>query len=130
MGRQRDRSNERALLKAINACELCGNTRNLEVHHIIPLCTSVPSIDLENKDNLIVICGNCHTRLTNKSMLTKYGLAKKRKIYHLQNKINEYRRKYYETFDEYDGYFSQCDMFDEFDKWIKDLSDELVKIYE
>lgn len=54
----------------INRCELCGSKRNLEVHHIIPIICGGDN----ESDNLIAICGNCHTRLTPKRILTRIGL--------------------------------------------------------
>ena len=66
------------LIEEVGRCELCGSRRNLEVHHIIPRCTYIPgmNIDLDDEDNLIVVCGSCHSRLTPRRMLTKYGIAK------------------------------------------------------
>lgn len=66
------------LIEEVGRCELCGSRRNLEVHHIIPRCTYISgmNIDLDDEDNLIVVCGSCHARLTPRRMLTKYGIAK------------------------------------------------------
>ena len=53
-------------------CELCGSTWNCEIHHIIPVCLG----GTDDDDNLVVVCGRCHTRLTPKRILTKIGLDK------------------------------------------------------
>ncbi len=58
------------LLNNYHACELCGNPRNLEVHHIIPVvCGGSDDIN-----NLIVVCNICHAKLTPRKELTKIGL--------------------------------------------------------
>ena len=59
-----------------NRCELCGSTRGLEVHHIIPRCAKIESLDINDKDNLIIVCSSCHAKLTPRSYLTKYGQHK------------------------------------------------------
>ena len=64
------------LIEQVGHCELCGSRRNLEVHHIIPRVASIQGIDLDDEDNLIVVCGSCHSKLTPRRMLTKYGIAK------------------------------------------------------
>lgn len=62
----------RQLLREHHCCELCGDTRNLEVHHIIPVvCGGSNDIN-----NLIVICGACHAKLTPKNELIKLGIQK------------------------------------------------------
>lgn len=64
----------RQLLQGHSCCELCGNKRNLEVHHIIPVvCGGSDCVD-----NLIVVCGVCHAKLTPKKELTKIGLQNAR----------------------------------------------------
>lgn len=60
-------------------CELCGSTRNIEVHHIIPRCCEIDGININDKDNLLVVCSACHSKLTPKTMLVKYGLEKARR---------------------------------------------------
>jgi 5-methylcytosine-specific restriction endonuclease McrA len=64
------------LISDVERCELCGSKRNLEVHHIIPRCCEIKGIDLDDYDNLIVVCNGCHAKLTPRRMLTKYGIAK------------------------------------------------------
>lgn len=60
--------------KEIDKCELCGSKRNLEVHHIIPMVCANKNIDLDVSDNWICICSACHSKLTPRSLLTKYGI--------------------------------------------------------
>ena len=61
------------LLSETDKCELCGNRRRLEVHHIIPVSYGGPEDDT---DNMIVICEICHTKLTPKNILIKHGMDK------------------------------------------------------
>lgn len=75
-------------------CELCGSTRNIEVHHIIPRCCEIDGININDKDNLLVVCSACHSKLTPKAMLVKYGLEKAKR----QGKL---LHKFYEMVDEY-----------------------------
>ena len=63
--------------EANNKCELCGSRRNLEVHHLVPRVCAIDGLDIDDKDNLIVVCGACHAKLTNKGYLTKYGQRNK-----------------------------------------------------
>lgn len=39
-------------------CAICGDTTNLQVHHIVPLSV-LPELKLDN-NNLILLCGRCH----------------------------------------------------------------------
>ena len=64
------------LIREIGCCELCGDKRNLEVHHIIPQVAKIDGLDIDDLDNLIVVCGKCHNRLTPRRYLQKYGIAK------------------------------------------------------
>ena len=50
-------------------CELCGCKRSLELHHIIPAVLGGGDSD----DNLILLCGGCHAKLTPKKELAKIG---------------------------------------------------------
>ena len=63
----------RQLLDEVEQCELCGSKRNLEAHHIIPVSVGGP----DESDNLIVVCGSCHSKLTPKGVLTKMALQKR-----------------------------------------------------
>jgi hypothetical protein len=60
------------LLQSAEKCELCGSNKALEVHHIIPRA----AMRLEDEENLIVVCHNCHAKLTPTSLLTKCGFLK------------------------------------------------------
>lgn len=70
-------------------CELCGSTRNIEVHHIIPRCCEIDGININDKDNLLVVCSACHSKLTPKAMLVKYGLEKAKRRGKLLHKFYE-----------------------------------------
>ena len=74
MSARKQSPNARQLLREHSCCELCGDQRNLEVHHIIPVCCG----GSDNIDNLIVVCGCCHAKLTPKRELTKVGIDKVR----------------------------------------------------
>ena len=65
--------------KVDKKCELCGSSRNIEVHHIIPRCCQIDGIDIDDKENLLVVCSSCHGKLTPKSMLSRYGIVKAKK---------------------------------------------------
>lgn len=54
----------------IKRCELCGSKKVLEAHHIIPVVCG----GSDNDENLIAICSACHSKLTPRSELTKYGI--------------------------------------------------------
>lgn len=46
-------------LETQSVCQFCGNSKNLEVHHIVPVHIQ-PELELEY-DNLITLCDkNCH----------------------------------------------------------------------
>lgn len=58
-----------------SCCELCGSKLNLEVHHKIPkVCGGT-----DDEDNLILVCGLCHYKLTPKKTLQRIGIEKKTK---------------------------------------------------
>lgn len=52
-------------------CELCGSMKFVELHHIIPIVFGGPDIP----ENWIMICVNCHTRLTPRKLLQEKGIA-------------------------------------------------------
>jgi len=60
------------MIKKKDACELCGSTRGLEVHHIIPRCVG----GSDSEDNIITVCVKCHGILTPKSELTRLGIQR------------------------------------------------------
>ena len=45
-------------LKREDCCRHCGNTENLQVHHIIPYRISKSN----SLDNLMILCRSCHTK--------------------------------------------------------------------
>jgi len=49
---------ERILKKSNFKCVNCGNTTNLQVDHIIPLCCG----GKENEDNMQILCRSCNQR--------------------------------------------------------------------
>ena len=105
----------KAYVKFVNKvgkCELCGNTRNLQLHHIVPLCVQdrLPFINLDVEDNYLVVCQKCHTLLTPRNLLTKIGLNKSK------HEVERYRA-FYEEINEYDGHISTEECLDVFDKY-------------
>jgi hypothetical protein len=74
MGRRQGGSTQ-AMKKALSKhdkCELCGSTRQIEAHHIIPVCVGGPDIE----ENIIAICSVCHAKLTPRSVLIKLGIRR------------------------------------------------------
>lgn len=51
-------------------CELCGDSRTLEIHHIVPLVFGGSDSD----ENKITVCRKCHAVLTPRHELTKRGI--------------------------------------------------------
>lgn len=107
----RDKHKCRYLLKQYRKCELCGNPRNLEIHHIIPIVCQDYGVDLDVEDNMIVICNKCHATLTPKSLLIKYGMAKKdskmrniKTFYDRCNEVVENPMDVYDVVDEVFGF--------------------------
>lgn len=94
-------------------CELCGSRRNIEVHHIIPRClaTEIIGFNINDEDNLIVVCGSCHSKLTPRRMLSKYGIAKMPCNVGTQAS-KSLMRKFYKSIEEKDFYMSSEDWFD------------------
>lgn len=66
--------NMKRCVEEAGRCELCGSRRSLEAHHIIPVAIQ----DIDSPENLICVCGSCHSKLTPRSLLTKIGLNKAR----------------------------------------------------
>lgn len=56
-------------MQSHDRCELCGETRNLECHHIIPVVCGGEDCE----DNLLCVCRVCHSKLTPHSQLCKIG---------------------------------------------------------
>lgn len=99
----------------VGRCELCGSKKNLELHHIIPLVCEPPKhpIDLDTEDNWICVCGSCHSKLTPKNILVKYGMNRTK----IQNNAIEVKARVYEDFCDYvskhnDGCYKVDDWFD------------------
>lgn len=46
-----------------HVCQICGNDRKLQVHHILSISTH-PELKLENS-NLISVCQHCHEQIHN-----------------------------------------------------------------
>ena len=57
-------ANRREFVARIGRCELCGSTRNLECHHIIPLAVAPDDLDLDVPDNCLCVCGTCAEGVT------------------------------------------------------------------
>jgi len=50
------------ILSKQKECQKCGSSENLEIHHVVP-----PKGDRDlfyNFSNLIVLCSNCHSKIT------------------------------------------------------------------
>lgn len=108
------------LLREHSCCELCGDKRNLEVHHIVPVCCG----GSDNIDNLIVVCGCCHAKLTPKRELTKVGINKAR----VADVIHRMSYRFYELagelmFSEDGKELTCCDWPDVFDVLISEFID-------
>lgn len=101
------------LIKQTGRCELCGSKRGLEVHHIIPRCAAIPNsnLDLDDEDNLIVVCSACHARLTPRRMLTRYGIANMCPSNGTKQSWNAMKR-FYKIIDDLDCRVDINDMFD------------------
>lgn len=54
--RMTDEAKRLVMERAGGACELCGATDNLEMHHIVPLCNG----GAHDVGNLILVCRTCH----------------------------------------------------------------------
>lgn len=78
-----------------NFCEICGKTKNLECHHIVPITMNNYKIYREDP-NIITVCESCHLNIHNKLLsipeknidrLTDY-LANYLSI-HIEEELNE-----------------------------------------
>lgn len=80
------------------------------MHHIIPLIAGGPADDI---DNMIVVCSSCHSKLTPRSVLVKYGIRAAR----YRNVAEEIASEFYRAVDkEIDIGFSVSDVLDIFDR--------------
>ena len=69
-------SEQKKFIDEIGRCELCGSRRNLQLHHMIPLVCENEFVNLDVEDNWLCVCGSCHSKLTPKNLLVKYGISK------------------------------------------------------
>lgn len=76
-----------------------------------------PGINLDCEENMIVACGSCHAKLTNRSLIIKIGLQSKKYF-------NDCKKQFYiKLLKEYEqGNLTVVDVLDIFDEWIKELS--------
>lgn len=95
---------KKKLIERVGACELCGNTRNLEVHHIIPLMFQTPAVNLDVEDNMLVVCKKCHGLLTPKGLLSSLGMHRK--------SSGEPLRRFYKAIENEDFSLGACDVVD------------------
>lgn len=65
-------------IERIGKCELCGSTRRLQLHHILPLALVPDNGDYDIEDNWLVVCDQCHGALTPKNLLSKASIGKKK----------------------------------------------------
>jgi len=108
-------TNRRILLKKYDKCELCGDTRGIEVHHKIPL-----SVDGDDTiDNLIVVCGKCHAILHSgtRKILQRAGIKRTQDKERLRKKA----LSFYEFIGTLD-YFDVCKVCDYLDEKVFELS--------
>lgn len=84
-------------MKLHDKCELCGETRNLECHHIIPIVCGGEDC----AENMLCVCQICHAKLSPRSQLTKIGQRPARVI----DVLNRMRLRFYELAEElmFDG---------------------------
>lgn len=64
-------------------CRLCGNNKNLVIHHVIPNAEATP-------DNLILLCRRCHTVVH--MLLALSGKWKQVNIYQMMGMYRKRRR--------------------------------------
>lgn len=55
------------ILKEYTSCEICGATKDLEVHH------KDKNHSNNNPSNLMTVCSSCHQRVHNQSLTSLYG---------------------------------------------------------
>lgn len=76
MKEQRTQSRDMRIYRGkTSKCELCGSRRDLQVHHIIPISCGGPDVE----ENMIVVCGGCHGRLTPHGLLSAMGVERERR---------------------------------------------------
>ena len=82
----------RAILKKNKVCELCGGDREVQAHHIIPICVGGPDIE----SNIVAVCRKCHAVLTPHGLLSSMGIERVRQ----DNPINALLIRIYERLNE------------------------------
>lgn len=112
MAKRRSHSTEymqikRQLLENVGKCELCGSSRGLELHHIVPVVCG----GSDSPENLILVCKKCHALLTPKSELTRIGLKKAKQGTKFVSAID-----FYTELDAYEGDFVLKDVFEVFNR--------------
>ena len=115
MAINRNTSIVKLLLKENHECELCGRTHGLDVHHIIPISCTLGNVDLDQEENLIVLCQRCHARLTSRRLLGLLGIEKAK----FETKL------WTEFYNSIDGDESAADMCDKTDDVIRKTMDFL-----
>ena len=107
MGKRSQTETMRRVVRTAGKCELCGSTRGLEAHHIIPIAFGGD----DSEENILCVCAKCHGLLTPRSILSKRGIHN-----------NNWEVLFWQHFDRLDGHF---DVFDVLDY----LDDELFPLF-
>lgn len=80
---------QRGIIKLNSSCYICGNTNNLQLHHIIPLSNGGDN----RATNIITLCGECHGKVHNNEGLKmareKIVQKKKGSFILINNQTNE-----------------------------------------
>lgn len=90
---RRQTATMREVMSEHERCELCGSSRSLEAHHIIPLALG----GTDEKENILCVCKKCHALLTPNSLLTRMGLAPyvaEERFYKHFNELSEAGERY------------------------------------
>lgn len=111
MGKRTTTPLMKEIVERAKRCELCGSTKSLEAHHIIPVCCGGEDCE----DNLICVCYRCHCLLTPRRLLTKIGIEKAKGYdEHTKQKIHLY--ELIEQHFEKDGYCADS-IYDAIEEW-------------
>ena len=131
---RRNQTLAKHVIEEAGRCELCGSKRNLEAHHIVPIVCGGP----DEYDNLLCVCGRCHSLLTPKKTLTKIGLRLANTWHFSTHPYRKLQEDIYKNCDrrlkEYGIGFTKRDIFDaideEFEKKINEIEEKLRIIKE
>lgn len=104
------------VIKEARCCELCGSSRTLEAHHIIPLVCGGP----DSLDNLIAVCGKCHSILTPRSVLCKMGIEQAKYGSSLNRIIMTFYKRIDNLLDSDPGFIGAAEIMDVFDGVIEE----------